>query len=774
MRLRYFRRLAPGGGQRKVGGKTAGLKSLMGMRLRVPRTYVCSAKAREHYSKPGKGDRVIARLKRELSLIGLSSTDDVAVRSSAELEDGARQSMAGQFGSFLHVRGVDRVIEAILSAWEPAKATPSVPLSGDVSRRVEVLVQEMVCPIVSGAAFSRNPVTGADEVIIEAVEGTSEALLQHGVTPRRWVIKQDEAQSDWALVPTGVLREITETTRRVASELRYPADLEWAYDGKMLWWLQVRPITSLRGLPVYSNRISREYLPGLVKPLVWSVNVPMINGAWVDLFERLVGRLAMDPLSLARQFHYRAYFNMSGMGELFRRLGLEEDTLEQLLGIVASDAKSGIGFRWRMLLHLPRVLWFAASLLAFHRRTTAWVARRSAQLDRREADLGAAIGMEELLEWVDEMLPIMRDAARFRILALLLHLALGQLGRRALARQGVSDPSKLELRDPRLEELDPALALRRLAEVFAKLPAATRQSAEDLTPQAFLRKTEARSFSKEFRRFLEHFGHLSESGNDFSAKPWQGNPAGVLEMVIAQATVEGSGQRERVPASETHLTGRWARRVTKRRVDRERIGAVFSRGFYLLHMWAMKLGRVLQVEGTLDDAEDVFLLHLEEVRNLASGKLCGPDARQGVLRRQEEMARSASISLPDQILGDRIPDAASRPESEDELSGIGVSRGIYEGPVSVVRSLEEASRFRDGDVLVVPYSDIAWTPLFARAGAIIAEAGGILSHSAITARELDIPAVVSVAGACELSDGTGVRVDGLEGRVTLLDVSSSR
>jgi len=390
MKLRYFRHLAPGGKRGKVGGKTAGLESLLDMRLRVPKTYVCSAKAREHCLERGQGDRALTRLRHDLAEILPSLGGAVAVRSSAALEDGARQSMAGQFESYLHVRGVDQVVEAILSVWESAGAAPGVPPSDKISRRVEVLVQEMVHPLVSGAAFSRNPVTGADETIVEAVEGTSEALLQHGVTPRRWVIRQDEVQSEWPLLPTEVLREITQTTRRVAKELRHPADLEWALDGERLWWLQVRPITSLRGLRVYSNRIAREYLPGLVKPLVWSINVPMINGAWVDLFERLVGRLTIDPLSLAKQFHYRAYFNMSGMGELFRRLGLEEDTLEQLLGIVASDGTSAIGFRWKMLLHMPRVLRFAFSLLAFHRRTTSWIARRSVQLDEREAELNSA------------------------------------------------------------------------------------------------------------------------------------------------------------------------------------------------------------------------------------------------------------------------------------------------------------------------------------------------------------------------------------------------
>jgi phosphohistidine swiveling domain-containing protein len=769
MRLRYFERLEPGRGQKRVGGKAVGLQSLMSMGLRVPRTHVCSAKAWQRYSKPGKGDRVIARLKRELRLIGLADTDGVAVRSSAAQEDSARHSMAGQLESFLNVRGVSEVAEAIVSVWKSAKdACDALPL-GRASQPIEVLVQDMVHPIVSGAAFSRDPVSGAEQVIIEAVEGTSEALLQHGVTPRRWVIKREQPQSDWPLVPTEVLREITQTTRRVASELRYPADLEWAYDGEMLWWLQVRPITSLRGLPVYSNRISREYLPGLVKPLVWSINVPMINGAWIDLFESLVGSLSIDPLSLARQFHYRAYFNMSGMGALFRKLGLEEDTLEKLLGIMASDGRAAIGFRWRMILHMPRILRFMVSVLLFHRTSLSWVNQARATLDEKSSWLESARGMRELLDWSCDMLVLMRNAARYRIIALLIHMAVGQLGRRALKRRGVSDLSQLEIPDPDLDSLDPTIAIRRLAQAFASLPKAERCAATELPLESFLKRIASQSFGQDFDNFLACFGHLTESGNDFSGRPWSDDPAGVLQMVIAQAAAGAADSQGFDPTRPKNRANRWARRVTRRRVDRERIGAVFARGFFLLHNWALRLERVLQSEGIVDVEGDVFFLRLEELYDLAEGRLARRGARAKIARRKEEMAESASVSLPEQIIGDRVAEVDPFPRSANVYCGIGVSRGVYEGVICVVPTLEEAERFHDGQVLVVPYSDVAWTPLFARAGALIAEAGGILSHSAIMARELRIPAVVSVAGACNLPNGARVRVDGLEGRINVLD-----
>lgn len=83
-----------------------------------------------------------------------------------------------------------------------------------------------------------------------------------------------------------------------------------------------------------------------------------------------------------------------------------------------------------------------------------------------------------------------------------------------------------------------------------------------------------------------------------------------------------------------------------------------------------------------------------------------------------------------------------------------------------MRGAEDFGRVAVGDVIVIPFSDVAWTPLFARAAAVVAEAGGILSHSSIVAREYGIPCVVSVHGACDaIPDGATVVVDGMAGTV---------
>jgi pyruvate,water dikinase len=120
--------------------------------------------------------------------------------------------------------------------------------------------------------------------------------------------------------------------------------------------------------------------------------------------------------------------------------------------------------------------------------------------------------------------------------------------------------------------------------------------------------------------------------------------------------------------------------------------------------------------------------------------------------------------MPEIIFGDEF-EPAPAVEAEQQLSGVPSSRGVRRATGRVLNGLGDAGKVEHGDVLIIPYSDAGWTPMLARAGAIVAESGGLLSHSSIVAREFGIPCVVSVAGAMRIPDGSIVRVDGFTGEV---------
>jgi pyruvate,water dikinase len=104
------------------------------------------------------------------------------------------------------------------------------------------------------------------------------------------------------------------------------------------------------------------------------------------------------------------------------------------------------------------------------------------------------------------------------------------------------------------------------------------------------------------------------------------------------------------------------------------------------------------------------------------------------------------------------------------LHGNAGSPGIARGPAKVVRSLKEAGKLQPGDILVAETTAPPWTPLFATAIAIVTDAGGILSHCAVVAREYHIPAVVgTVQATTTIQDGQLIEVNGDNGEVRILE-----
>jgi Phosphoenolpyruvate synthase/pyruvate phosphate dikinase len=111
----------------------------------------------------------------------------------------------------------------------------------------------------------------------------------------------------------------------------------------------------------------------------------------------------------------------------------------------------------------------------------------------------------------------------------------------------------------------------------------------------------------------------------------------------------------------------------------------------------------------------------------------------------------------------------------DTIKGFAGAAGVAEGTARVLASPDDGDRLGPGDVLVTTVTNIGWTPLFPRAAAVVTDVGAPLSHAAIVARELGIPAVVGYGNATtRLRDGQRVRVDGTRGTVEVLDTAAGR
>ncbi len=161
----------------------------------------------------------------------------------------------------------------------------------------------------------------------------------------------------------------------------------------------------------------------------------------------------------------------------------------------------------------------------------------------------------------------------------------------------------------------------------------------------------------------------------------------------------------------------------------------------------------------------MFLLTLGEVGAALHDDL--PDAARVVASRRAEMAEAADLHWPETIVGDDPVPIMGRARAR-VLTGVPTSRGRHTGPARIVTSLARAGDLGTDDVLILVAADVTWTPLLLRAGAVVTETGGMLSHASIVARELGLPCVASVEGATDIAEGAMVCVDGASGEVLVL------
>lgn len=758
----------------EIGGKAAGLRWLLRSRRRVPPGWVIPS-------------AVIANLgpnhdRLRTELVGIVRTDRAyAVRSSADIEDGERRSFAGQFMTRLDVRGVEDVLAAVeeVAASATADGARSYAVGGSdpAPARMSVIVQEQAGARAAGVAFSRNPLTGLDEVMIEAVRGSGASLVQEGVTPERWIHRWGTvvARPDEPILDDAVVVALADETRAIAAAWGRPVDLEWAWDGTDVWWLQVRTITGLEGVRIFSNRIAREVLPGLIPPLVWSVNVPVVNRAWVRLIEQVIGPSGIRAEDLARQFGYRAYFDMTTLGRVFDAFGMPRESLELLLGLPPGAEPPRFRPGRSAVRHVPRLARFLGSLLVYRRTVRAELRSLVADFDAVAIEAPEALSDQALLARVDRLMAITERAAYANIVTPLLMGAYHRLLERRLRARGI-DAASIDPAAGRVDgrRYDPRDALDALAERIADLPAAEREALAAGGWPALRERPALAETAAAIEAFERRFGHLSPSGNDFSVPTWGETRDAMLTMIVEhvprarRASDPWPELSQALSPLERPLLRTIFVRAAAFRVARDAVSFIYTRGYGLLRPTFLEAGRRLVDRGLLDGSADIFLLTLDEVRAALTGRVT-TNLRDRVAARRREMDEAADLDLPDLIYGeDFVPHRRRNDDASAVLRGVPTSRGNRTGPARIVTSRDGFGRVKAGDVVVVPHSDVSWTPLFARAAAIVAESGGMLSHSSIVAREYGIPCVVSVTGACAaIPDGAIVTVDGFSGTVEL-------
>lgn len=757
----------------ELGGKAASLDRLVQAGFPVPPTAVVSATTyRSVAAHPGLAG-LLARLRAgeavpagevdaaflavpvppalEEALVATARSvgagAPVAVRSSATVEDMAGASFAGQYRSSLDVAPGD-VLHAVrltwASLWHPAPCAyrRAWGISSDDVAMPAVLMR-MVPARSAGVVFTVDPGGSRDRVRVEAVPELGEALVSGARTPEVWLLPREAPAG--AAAPDHVRQAAQLALQVEAAAGDRPQDVEWAWDGDRTWVVQARPITTgpdrtddgadtpVDGAELTTAGIG-ETLPGVLPPLVWDVASFLVEEALRGVLGRSWGLPAdrCGAHELVRRVRGRAAMDLDLLKAAARSVpgGSEAELERQYFGSAEADADEGTPAPW----------WRRAR-----------VQLRSASARRRAtAEAAVVLAATELLLADPPAVPAMTTpdllAYRRRLIDLGARSTTVEL---AVASAAVGAYAELEATlAGHLGEQDAAATAQRVtsgAGARRTRSAGTSRSVfagptwAEAGEQSLPGHRSGRDEREAARRELEQ--RLTGQRSWRRVRVLTGQVVDVrlhvLRRLIADAA-DGLTRREQVKAAVLALGGE-VRRVH------------------------LELGRRLTATGALPGPEAVDLLREHELAPALSG---APPAPAELARRERWLRqRAEEPPLPVRFTG--VPGTAPLAVPVgDRLDGWAAAPGRHTGRARVLRE-PDPDLLGSGEVLVAAATDAGWSPLFLRAGAIVVERGGPLSHAAIVARELGVPAVLNVAGATSALDGRVVTVDGDAGTVVL-------
>jgi rifampicin phosphotransferase len=348
---------------------------------------------------------------------------------------------------------------------------------------------------------------------------------------------------------------------------------------------------------------------------------------------------------------------------------------------------------------------------------------------------------------------------------------------------------------------DMDLALGDVADVARESPEVVgllRRDGSAATLEALRGVAGAERFLAAWDGFIARYGHRCPGELDIALPRWGEEPSSLLRILSGMLHSDASGEHRRRHAAATREAEQATERILEA-VGQGPLGSVrrrMARGlvararaymslrehpkFLLIRLFQhgrqviLEAGQLAVKRGLLADAADVWMLDLDELIAALEGRTEG--MRETVAARRDTWKRYARLSAPPMLTSEgETPALASASEAEvpGVLKGMGASVGIVEGTARVV--LDPAREvLRPGEILVAPFTDPGWTPLFIHAGALVMEVGGLMTHGSVVAREYGLPAVVGVTGATQrIRTGQRIRVDGDRGQVILLESESA-
>lgn len=706
-----------------------------------------------------------------------------AVRSSALCEDSAFFSFAGEFDTVLDVRSDEMVKEAILKVRDSRHSERVRAYSKakglDTMHEMAVVVQELVRADISGILFTCDPVSGSQlEMTGNYVYGSGEELVSGEVEPYTFTLARPKGEYKGPAEFKPYAKKLFKLGSRLIRDLNGQQDIEWAIKSGKLFLLQSRPITtliaydpttgewndSLSGDFLWSRNNFGEGRPDVMTPFTWSLT----NYFWQDL--------SLVPGYLyAGNIGGRFYANISTMVSVQSIFGKDLQSALEEVGDALGQAPEGIDIpvipmpRTALFSILPKLFKLVQKQAKGRKKIPEYLKENihwCQAMNKKLKDSDSYIDLYNF--WQEDLEPYIKESMMVFFAGSDPYEQAMKLRRELVELVGEGDANALFLNFSNMTDFIASLG-----------------------PLVGISKVANGEMSR--KQYMDNYGHRGPHEAEYSMprpiedpawldrqlEEYRKSPVDVEALLAKQVTAfEDAWSRfeNQYPAKAKKIKKRLDKVPAAARL-REAVRSESMRMGGIQRAYPVRVGEMTGL------GDDVFFLEIGEILEVLSGD---DSALQYIPARKETYQKYCALPPYPMIIRGRfnpeqwaedprrrsdVFDATvilDSPES-NTLTGFAGAAGRVEAPVRVLDSPEQSSQFQEGEILVAVSTNVGWTPLFLRAAAVITDVGAPLSHAAIVARELGIPAVVGCADATmRLRTGDRVRVDGGLGIVEML------
>lgn len=624
-----------------------------------------------------------------------------------------------------------------------------------------------------------------------------------------------------------MLKALRKGVLKIEKGFKHPVDIEFAFEGKSLYILQARALTAdsdeRENLLVWDNSNIVESYSGVSTPMTFS----FIKMAYSVVYRQFCEVLGVPEGQLKANeniFHNmlgfikgRVYYNLINWYRVVKMLpgySYNKGFMEEMMGLSVvrdyiKDDDEESGFLRKYFVELPKLLSMSvkmiSSLLGLGKKVDDFFEKFYSRYDKlRQTDFNSLSAYKIMLlvrglqrdilgNW---KAPILND-----LKAMIFYGTLKRLCANWAQDEGGTLQNDLLTGEGDIKSKAVVVGLQDLAsyirndEVLKGL--FVNKSAAELL--AMLRaKSLPKGFTERFEKYLYDYGVRSIEEMKLESVPVKDDPEFCLSVIkgfVANDKMQDGESGKREQEIRTNAEEELRQRIKgftfifpKRAVfnfvlkhcraavrDRENQRFCRSEIYSVMRDALLAIGRKWESAGVLEGHRDIFYLSWDEVWNFIEGTAVSTDFKSAVRIRKEEFAEYEKLEMNDRIetCGEVYLNEQSfyneESSSKRSFSGLGVCRGIVKGRARVLAK-PDAKSLLNGEILVARQTDPGWVVLFPSISALVVEKGSMLSHSAIVAREMGIPAVVGAKGAfSSIKDGDYIKVDASNGNVIILE-----